>query len=311
MNDIRVMFMGTPIFAREILQHLNDLNYNVVATVSQPDRKIGRKRVLTMTPVHQLSSDLGIDCIQPERIKDNLEDVFAYKPDIIITCAYGQIVPKELLDYPRLGCFNIHASLLPRLRGGAPIHKAIMYGEMETGITIMEMSERMDAGNMILKKSLKLNNEYTTETLEKDLIEIAKKAIEESLPSLIDQSYESEVQDEDQVTYAYNISKEEEYISFDRSYNTVSSHIRSLITRPTGYGIVDELKIKLHSISESSIEQKGANGEIVGLVADGLGVIIDNRIIIINELQPAGSKVLKARDYLNGAGKDMIGKRFK
>lgn len=302
--------MGTPVFAKEILKHLVDLDYNVVATVSQPDRLVGRKRVLTMTPVHELSEDLGIDCIQPERIKDNLEDVFAYEPDIIITCAYGQIVPKALLDYPRLGAFNIHASLLPRLRGGAPIHKAIMYEEKETGITIMEMAERMDAGDMILKKVLPLHNEHTTEILELELIGLAKQAIEEALPLLIEGNYPKEVQNEDEATFAYNISKEEEYVSFDRPYSTVSAHIRSLISRPVGYGMIDDLKVKLHSIRETDVEDKHDNGYIIGNVDGGVGVVVDHKILIIDELQPAGKKKMKAIDFLNGVGQQLIGKRF-
>lgn len=310
MDEIRVMFMGTPVFAKEILKHLTDLNYNVVATVSQPDRHVGRKRILTMTPVHEYSEKLGIDCLQPERIKDDLQSIYDYKPDIIITCAYGQIVPKELLEFPRLGCFNIHASLLPKLRGGAPIHKAIMYEEKETGITIMEMAERMDAGDMILKKSIPLNNKHTTEILELELIECAKAAIEEALPLLITGNYSKEKQDENFVTFAYNVSKEEEYVKFDRKYSTVSSHIRSLISRPVGYGLIDGLKIKLHSVRETDLIEHKENGYIIGNVDGGVGVVIENRILIIDELQPAGKKKMNAVDFLNGMGQQLIGKRF-
>ena len=217
MSEIRIMFMGTPIFAREILKHLSGLDYKIVASVSQPDRPVGRKRIIEETPVHQLSKELGIDCLQPHNIKDGIDQVLAYKPDMIITCAYGQIIPDEILNYPKLGSFNIHASLLPRLRGGAPIHKAIMYEEEKTGITIMEMIKKMDAGDMILKRELVLNNQHTTESLELELIDLAKESISAALPSLVDQSYSKEEQDESQVTYAYNISKEEEYITFDKA----------------------------------------------------------------------------------------------
>ena len=310
MEKTRVIFMGTPIFAKEILAHLIECDLNIVATVSQPDRHVGRKRILTMTPVHELSEDLGIPCLQPERIKLEKDLLFEYKPDLIITCAYGQIIPKEILDYPKLGCINIHASLLPRLRGGAPIHKAIMYEEEETGITIMEMDVKMDAGDMIYKKSCKLNNKHTTDSLELELIELAKMAIEESLPSILDQSYQAEKQDEDKVTYAYNVSKEEEFVSFDREYSTVSAHIRSLISKPVGYGLVEGEKIKLHSVVESTIESNKENGFILGNVNNALGVVVDGRVLCIDELQPAGKKKMKAVDYLNGAGKEIVNKRF-
>ncbi len=310
MNEIRVMFMGTPVFAKEILRHLNAMNLNIVATVSQPDRAVGRKRVMTMTPVHELSSELGIDCIQPENIKHSVEDVLKYNPDIIITCAYGQIVPDEILNFPKYGSFNIHASLLPKLRGGAPIHKAIMYEEENTGITIMEMIKKMDAGNIILKKSIPVLNTHTTNSLELELIEVAKSAIEEAYPLLISDDYPSEVQDEALVTYAYNISKEEEYISFDRSYSTVSAHIRSLIDRPVGYGIVDSEKIKFHSIRESDINYEGENGLIIGSIEGGLGIVIDNKVLIVDEIQPAGKRKMSAVDFMNGAGQNYVNKRF-
>lgn len=311
MNKVRVMFMGTPVFAKEILAHLNSMGLNIVASVSQPDRRVGRKRVLTMTPVHEEAAKLEIPCLQPESIREAVSEVLAYEPDIIITCAYGQIVPDEILNYPKYGAFNIHASLLPKLRGGAPIHKAIMYEEAETGITIMEMIKRMDAGNMILKKSIPVLNTHTTESLELELIEVAKAAIEEAYPLLISENYPSEVQDESLVTYAYNISKEEEYISFDRPYNTVSSHIRSLISRPVGYGLVDDEKVKIHQIRESDIEHEAENGYIIGNVEGGLGVVVDNRVLIIDEIQPAGSRKMAAVDFMNGAGQSFISKRFK
>lgn len=302
--------MGTPIFAREILKHLSGLDYKIVASVSQPDRPVGRKRIIEETPVHQLSKELGIDCLQPHNIKDGIDQVLAYKPDMIITCAYGQIIPDEILNYPKLGSFNIHASLLPRLRGGAPIHKAIMYEEEKTGITIMEMIKKMDAGDMILKRELVLNNQHTTESLELELIDLAKESISAALPSLVDQSYSKEEQDESQVTYAYNISKEEEYITFDKAYSTVSAHIRSLIDRPIGYGIVDGQKIKLHGVIETDDSYEAVNGYIIGKHDEGLGVVVDNRVLVLIEVQPIGKKVMSALDFLNGAGKALIGKRF-
>lgn len=311
MRNIRVMFMGTPDFAKEILQHLINLDYNIVATVSQPDRPVGRKRKMTMTPVKKLSTDANIDCIQPEKIKNAKEEILAYKPDVIITCAYGQIIPKSILDFPKYGAFNIHASLLPKLRGGAPIHKAIMYNESETGITIMEMSEGMDEGDMILKRKIDITKSHTTTTLSNDLITIAKKAIEDVLPHIIAEDYEAVSQDNNLATYAYNISKEEEFISFEKDYNSVDSHIRSLIDKPVGYGIIDDLKIKIHGVKRTSITDKSDNGSVVGLVEDGLGVVIDNRVLVLTKLQPAGKKVMYAKDFMNGQGQALIGKKFR
>lgn len=303
--------MGTPIFAREILEHLIDLECNIIATVSQPDRKVGRKRILKNTPVKKLSLEKQITCIQPENIKKAINEILNLKPDLIITCAYGQMIPKEILNFPKYGCFNIHASLLPKLRGGAPIHKAIMYNEEKTGITIMEMSEGMDEGDMICKKEIKITKNHTSSTLEKDLIKLAKKAIEISLPHIVAQDYEAQKQDHTLATYAYNISKAEEFISFNKSYDEVDNHIRSLIDKPVGYGIIEDKKIKLHGVERSKLEKVGPNGKIVGLIDEGVGVIVDNRILLLTKLQPIGRKIISARDFVNGFGQNLIGKQFK
>ncbi len=303
--------MGTPEFAKEILEHLIKLNYNIVASVSQPDRPVGRKRVLTKTPVKELSEKHEIACVQPEQIKKSVEEVLSFKPDIIITCAYGQIIPKSILDYPKFGAFNIHASLLPKLRGGAPIHKAIMYNESETGITIMEMSEKMDEGDMILKNKIAITNEHTTKSLSLDLIELAKNAIEQAMPLLLAQNYPKEKQDHNLATYAYNISKEEEFISFDRTYTEVDRHIRSLIDRPNGFGIVDDLKIKLHGVKQSEHTSDLENGTILGLVDDGIGVVVENKVLVLTKVQPAGKNMMAAKDFNNGQGQDLIGRKFR
>lgn len=310
MKDKKIMFMGTPVFAAEILAHLNKLGYNIVSTVSQPNRLVGRKQELMETPVYKLSEQLKIKCFQPENITAEKALILAEDIDLIITCAYGQIIPKAILDHPKLGAFNIHASLLPRLRGGAPIHKAIMYQEKQTGITIMEMSEAMDAGAMILKKKINLDLDYTYAALNTSLIEIAKAAIEEALPLIIEGDYQAIAQDESQVTYAYNVSKAEEFISFRRDYETVLAHINSLIDAPVGYGVVDGQNIKIHEIRRTNIEHAGENGLIVGRIAKGLGVVVDNKVIIIDKLQLENKRVMGALDFLNGAGRNFINQRF-
>ena len=310
MKDIKIMFMGTPVFAGEILEYLNELGYNIVSSVSQPNRLVGRKQQLMKTAVCEVSEKLNIQCFQPEDIRKEKDLILKQDIDMIITCAYGQIIPKEILDHPKLGCFNIHASLLPRLRGGAPIHKAIMYQEKQTGITIMEMSTKMDAGAMILKKAMDLDIDYTYESLSIQLIKLAKLAIKEALPLLISGGYPREIQDENQVSYAYNVSSEEEYISFDRDYETVLSHINSLIDSPVGYGIVDNQNIKIHKIRRSNDIYEAENGFIIGRVSKGLGVVVENKILIIDKLQLENKRVMSALDFLNGAGRNFINKRF-
>ena len=164
MKDIKIVFMGTPDFAVPIFKALAD-NYNVVAVVTQPDKRIGRKQILTPTPVKKVSALYNIPVLQPIKIKEAYQEVLKYKPDIIITCAYGQIIPKELLDYPKYKCINVHASLLPKLRGGAPIHHAIMDGYDKTGITIMYMDIKMDAGDIISQSETTITKDDTLASL--------------------------------------------------------------------------------------------------------------------------------------------------
>ena len=150
--------MGTPDFAVNVLQGLIDNNYDVVGVVSQPDKEVGRKRILTPTPVKEVALKYNIPVFQPVKIRKEFDDILALEPDMIVTCAYGQIIPKEILDYPRLGCINVHGSLLPKLRGGAPIHHAIMDGLDETGITIMYMDVSMDSGDIISQRSIPITD---------------------------------------------------------------------------------------------------------------------------------------------------------
>lgn len=158
MKNIKVVFMGTPEFAVPILKSLIDV-YDVIGVVTQPDKEVGRNKVLTPSPIKKEALNNGIKVFQPRRIRKEYEDIINLKPDIIITCAYGQIIPSIILNLPRLGCINVHASLLPELRGGAPLQRAIMNGYKETGITIMYMDEKMDTGDIISQEKIAITNE--------------------------------------------------------------------------------------------------------------------------------------------------------
>ena len=209
-----IIFMGTPDFSVPILSMLHDEGYDVVAVVTQPDRPVGRKRILTPPPVKVEAEKLGIRVIQPEKLTGSaeLDEIISMNADLVITAAFGQLLPKELLDAPRLGCINVHASLLPKYRGGAPIHKAIMNGETETGVTIMYMVEKLDAGDIISQVRVPINDTDDTGTLFTALSEVGVDLLKNTLPSILDETNERQVQDESLVTFARNISREEERI---------------------------------------------------------------------------------------------------
>ena len=243
---MKIVFMGTPDFAVNVLQGLID-NYDVVGVVSQPDKRIGRHQVLTNTPVKELALKYDIPVFQPIRIREDYEDILNLNPDLIVTCAYGQIIPKAILDYPRLGCINVHASLLPKLRGGAPIHKAIIDDYGTTGVTIMYMDVKMDSGDIISQREVKILDSDNLESLHDKLSEVGTSLLLDTLPSIIDGSNSRTKQDEDEVTYAYNIKREEEHIDFSKTSREVFNLIRGLCPVPSSNAILDEKEMKIYS----------------------------------------------------------------
>ena len=212
-KNLNIVYMGTPEFSATVLKGLIE-NYRVRAVVSQPDRPVGRSGEVRKTPVKQVASDNTILVIQPNKIKDAYDEVLAFKPDLIITCAYGQIIPTSILEIPRLGCVNVHASLLPKLRGGAPIHRSILEGHAKTGITIMYMAAKMDAGDIISQEAIDINYNDTAETLHDKLAVLGRDLLLKTLPSIINKTNTRQAQDESLVTYGFNISREDELIQF-------------------------------------------------------------------------------------------------
>ena len=194
-----IVFMGTPEFSVPVLQALIE-NYKVKAIVTQPDKINGRNNKITFSPVKQVGIDNTILVLQPANIKEEYEEILALEPDLIVTCAYGQIIPRELLNYPRLGCINVHASLLPKLRGGAPINRAIMEGYTKTGITIMYMNTGMDAGDIITQEEVEILDTDTYTSLHDKLKILGRDLLIKTLPSIIDGTNTRTKQDESQVT---------------------------------------------------------------------------------------------------------------
>lgn len=305
MKNVKIVFMGTPIFGKEILRCLYENGYDVVAAVCQPDKAVGRKQKIVYCPVKQYALEKDIDVLQPIKIKEDYQNILEYNPDLIVTCAYGQIIPTALLE--RVHCINVHASLLPKLRGGAPIQHAIIDGYDKTGITIMEMAKKMDAGDIISQKELEIDINDTYHSLHDKLIKIAVDLLLETLPHIISKDYSAIKQDEMQVTFGYNISKQEEHIDLTKNYKQVYDQIRGLSDEPCCYGIVDGKKVKLYEIEMTNLEKNAENGTIV-FVDKELGIVIDNRVIKINRLQLEGKNVMSSKDFRNGIGRNWEGR---
>jgi len=288
--------MATPKFAVPILEGLVN-NYEVVAVVSQPDKKVGRKQILSPTPIKEASALYNIKVLQPTNIKEEYEEILALAPDLIITCAYGQILPKEILEFPTYGCINVHASLLPKLRGGAPIHHAIIDGYEKTGITIMYMSKRMDAGDIIAQKETVISPKDTLESLSDRLSQMGKELLLETLPYLIENKITRTPQNEDEVTYGYNITRKEEKIDFNKSAEEIDHLIRGLYPHPAAYTTL--MKIYSAKIGHRYYPST-ENGTIMDYYPDGISVVAGHNEIILTEIAIEGKKRCLVKDYLNG-----------
>ncbi len=311
-KGVSIVFMGTPEFAVPVLEGLFK-NYNVRAIVTQPDKPVGRKGELGVSPVKKFGYDNTILVLQPKNLKEEYMDIIDLKPTLIVTCAYGQIVPRELLVYPKYGCINVHASLLPKLRGGAPIHRAIMEGHKKTGITIMYMNPRMDEGDIISQREIPILDDDTASTLHDKLSVLGRDLLLETLPSIIEGIELREAQDESKATYAFNIKKEDEKINFENNCKTIYNQIRGLNSWPGAYAILKGKRVKIwESKIGENIYTGRLNGEIMKLYPDGIGVKCGNGEIILTSIQPEGKGKMKASDFINGMQnkEDLIGEIF-
>ncbi len=305
---LKIVFMGTPDFAVPILEGLIK-NYEVVLVVSQPDKKVGRKQILTPTPVKSKALEYGISVFQPVNIKEDYKKIIDAKPDIIITCAYGQIIPKVLLDYPEYGCINVHASLLPKLRGGAPIHKAIIDGYDKTGITIMYMDIKMDSGDIISQEETKILDSDNLEILHDRLSLMGVELLLKTLPSIFNKTNKRIKQNLDEVTFAYNIKREEEHIDFNKTSRQVFNLIRGLNPAPAANFILDDEEFKVYN-SRIGDSNNVEPGKIISIYKDGIGISTSDGEIILTEIKPAGKKKMLVRDYLNGIDKNKLLDKF-
>ncbi len=311
MKDLKVVFMGTPDFCVPILEELND-KCNVIAVVTQPDKQVGRKKEIVYSPIKSKALELGLNVLQPVKIKEEYQEIIDLNPDIIITCAYGQIVPEIILNNPKYGCINVHASLLPKLRGGAPIHKAIINGYDKTGITIMYMDKGMDTGDMISKVEVIIDNNDTAETLHDKLQKVSVELLLDTLPSIIDGTNKREKQNDLEATYAYNISREEELVDFNKTSREIYNQIRGLNSWPGSYAVLDGINIKLWSSKINDKKYDVKPGTIINLDKNGMEIVTKDSSILITELQVPGKKKMLIKDFINGVKKEYyIGKVFK
>ena len=307
MKKVKTIFMGTPEFAIPVLKTLLKLS-DVVCVVTKPDALVGRKKVLTPCPVKRRAIELGIPVSSPVKVCADYEDILNAKPDVIITCAYGQIVSKEILDIPKYGCINIHASLLPKYRGGAPIHYALINGEEETGVTLMYMDEGMDTGDMLVSERIKIEDNDNIEILSDKLSVLGSKMIVNYLEDIINGKIVGVKQDNDKATFARIIKRSDEHLDFNVSNRDVYNKFRALSPSPLPNFIMDDAEFK---IAECQLcDEEGNASEIISEGKDYFVIGCMNGSIKVTKIKPSGKNVMSVRDFKNGYG-SLLGKVLK
>lgn len=309
----KIVFMGTPDFAVPILRRLITDGYEIAAVVTQPDRPVGRKRVITPPPVKVEAEKHGIPVLQPEKLRNSQEvkKILEIHPDIIITAAYGQILPKIILDAPKFGCINVHASLLPELRGGAPIHYAIIQGKEKTGITIMYMVEKLDAGDIISQVEVPIEETDDVGILHDKLSEAGANLLSETLPKILRGEIEPIPQNEELATYAFNITREQEKIDWNKNGEEIYNQVRGLCPWPVAYTTWDGQTLKIWKVEK--VQTKPAEPGTITQIEKSFFIVASGNEtgIKIIELQPAGKKKMTAEQFLNGVGSKLkVGDRL-
>ena len=300
-----IIFMGTPDFSATVLEGLlADKAYNILAVVTQPDRAVGRKKEIKMTPVKEVALAHNLPVYQPEKLSgsEEMAELMTLGADGIVTAAFGQFLPTKLLDSVDFAV-NVHASLLPKYRGGAPIHYAIINGDKEAGVTIMEMVKEMDAGDMIAKDATSITDEDNVGTLFDKLAILGRDLLLRTLPDYIAGNITPEPQDSSQATFSPNITPEEERIDWHRPARDVFNHIRGLNPWPVAHTLLDGKRFKIY---EASIAQgQGKPGEIIEKGKKSLVVATSDGAIALKTVQPAGKPRMSIVDFLNGVGRKL------
>ena len=309
-NEIRLLFMGTPEISAKVLQTVINEGYNVVGVIAQPDRPVGRKGILEKVPTKIIAEEHDIPVFQPVKIRKEYEFVKELNPDLILTIAYGQIVPQGLLDIPRYGCLNLHGSLLPKYRGAAPIQYALINNEHVSGMTLMEMIDKMDAGKMYAIEEVIIDEDDNSTSLFEKMGDAACQLVINALPQYLNGELKGEEQDEKLVSFCPTIKPEQEKLNLELTAKEINGWIRGLSDVPGAYLYLDDLKLKIYKARVINNVEQGQIGEIVK--ADKSGLILQCRggQLSILELQKEGKKRMDYKSFING-NQNLLGKILK
>ena len=306
----KIIFMGTPEISSKVLEGLILDGYNIIAVIAQPDRPTGRKKILTPVPTKVVAEKYNIPVYQPEKIRKDYEFVRELQPDLILTLAYGQIVPQGLLDIPTLGCINLHGSLLPKYRGAAPIQYALLNNEKVTGMTLMKMVKEMDAGEMYATEEVEIKEDDNSTSLFNKMGDAALRLSLRVLPLYLESKLPGTPQDESMVTFAPSIKPEEEKIDLSKTKEQIYGQIRALSEVPGAYLYLDELKLKIYKAKIISDEVNEEVGKIIKADKNGLYLQLSNGVLALLILQKEGKNQMDYKSFVNG-NQNILGKLLK
>ncbi len=310
MNKYKIIFIGTPDFSISSLNKLIKENYNIIAIITQPDKKVGRKQEITHSPVKKVALKHNIPLLQPQKIKNIYKEIKDLKPDLIITAAYGQIIPKNILKIPKFGCINIHGSLLPKYRGASPIQYAILKGDKKTGITVMEMDEKMDEGDIISQKSIKIESNDTASSLHDKLSILGADLLIETLPKILNKKSKYTPQDHNKTTYTKILKREDGKINWNKEAIEIERKIRAFYPWPGTYTKFGTKKLKIIEVKFSEINKKLESGIPFETKSKNLAVKCGKNSLILEKVQLEGKNTVSGKEFLRGH-KDIINKVLK
>lgn len=298
--------MGTPAFGARILEELTK-HHEIVLVVTQPDKKVGRAQAIEMSPVKEFALTHGLPLFQPVSILKEADPILNIPCDLIVTAAYGQFIGTKVLTHPRLRSINVHGSLLPKYRGGAPIQRALMAGETETGVTIMYMEKKMDSGDILAQEKIKIEREDNAQTLFNKLAELGAKMILPAIKGLEDGTITPIPQQEAEVTFANNLSKEDELLHFDREASYLCNQMRGLCVNPGSYFTLDGVVYKIYEAEVVILDHDVAPGTIIEVGKNHFTIAcLGDSAIKISSIKPEGRPLMSVGAFLNGKGKNII-----
>lgn len=309
-KDKKIVFMGTPEIASHVLEGLIKEGFNIIGVVAQVDKPVGRKKIIQEVPTKVIAKKYNIPVFQPQKIRLDYEFLKELQPDLILTCAYGQLVPQGLLDIPLQGCLNLHGSLLPKYRGASPIQQSLIHGDKISGVTLMEMIDKMDAGKMYYKKEVIINEDDNYSSLYRKISECALQVALEALPLYLEDKLSGEEQQEELVTKCGKITKENEHLSLEYTKEEFINWVRGLSYEPGGYLLLDEQIFKILKAHVHSSSICGKIGQIVSADKKGLILQLKDGTISLDEVQKQGKSKMDYKSFING-NQNIVGKILK